>query len=183
VSDKLALDVFSDGDGQLALPVEAFRRILRPTGCRLDPMEGFPVVWRYTDSQDGRTGVVLNVPGLLNGGAMSISSRGWLYEAERDGGYAALFLPGSPKRMRLNETRHKVLTPETSRGPLFPPEWPKEAVLRVVRVRFSTIVVLNADYLLSQVPQLPAGPAPPVPAPEPAPAPEAAPDAGGAPTP
>jgi len=178
VSDKLALDVFSDGDGQLALPVEAFRRIIRPTGCRLDPMDGFPTVWRYTDSQAGRSGVVLNVPGLLNGGPMSISTRGWMYEAERDGGYAALFLPGSPKRLRLPDTRYKLLTPESSRGPLFPEGWPREAVLQVIRVRFSTIVVLNADYLLAQVPKAPPAVVPPAPpAAEPAVEPPSAPPA------
>jgi hypothetical protein len=158
------MDVFSDGDGQLALPVAPFRNILRPTGCRLDPMEGFPVVWRYTVGPQDRQGVVLNVAGLLNGGPISISSRGWLYEAERDGRFLALFMPGSPKRLRLGGMRYKVLSPETARTPLYPEGWPKQAVQRVVRVRFRTIVVLNAEYLLAQVPQL----APPAAAPEPA---------------
>lgn len=155
MSDAQAMDVFSEGGGQLALPVAPFRSILRPTGCRLDPMEGFPVVWRYTMEPQGRQGVVLNVAGLLNGGPMSISSRGWLYEAEREGRLVALFMPGNPKRLRLGEVRHKVLAPETARTPLYPETWPKEAVQRVLRVRFRTIVVLSAEYLLAQVPRLP----------------------------
>jgi hypothetical protein len=133
-------------------------------------MDGFPVVWRYTDPQSNRSGVVLNVPGLLNGGAMSISTRGWLYEVEREGRLAALFLPGSPKRLKLAEKGYRVLAPEASRTPLLPQGWPKEAVKRVIRVRFSTIVVLSAEYLLAQVPLPPMPPAPP-PAPT---APEAA---------
>jgi hypothetical protein len=165
MSDKQAVDVFTEDDGHLALPVEPFRRILRPTGCRLDPIDGFPVVWRFTEGQGGQSGVVLNVLGFLNGGAMSISSRGWLYETERDGHPVALFLPGGPKRMRLSETRYKVLTAEAGGAPLFPAAWPKEAVLRVIRVRFRTIIVLNAEFLLAQVPRLP----PPAVAPAPAP--------------
>jgi hypothetical protein len=165
MSDKQAVDVFTDDDGHLALPVEPFRRIFRPTGCRLDPIEGFPVVWQFTEGKGGRSGVVLNVLGFLNGGAMSISSRGWLYETERDGRQVALFLPGSPKRMRLSETRYKVLAPEPAGAPLFPAAWPKEAVLRVIRARFRTIVVLNAEFLLAQVPRLTASAVTPAPAP------------------
>lgn len=163
--DKLAMDVFSDDEGNLALPVAPFRRILRPTGYRLDPIDGFPVVWKFTESQQGPSGVVLNVPGFLNGGAMSISSRGWLYETGRDGRSVALFLPGSPKRMRLSETRFKVLAAGPGGRPLFPEAWPKQAVKQVVRVRFRTIVVLDAEFLLSQVPALPASAVAPVPTP------------------
>jgi hypothetical protein len=159
-TDKQPLDIFTDGDGQLALPVGAFQRVVKPSDCRLDPMEGFPVLWRYTDEKERRSGVVLNVPGLLNGGAMSISTRGWIYETQRDGGYVALFMPGNPKRMRLEETRHKVMDAESSRTPLYPAAWPKGAVRQVVRAKFSTIVILNDAYLLEQVPRQGAPPAP-----------------------
>ncbi len=156
MSDKQPIDVFSDEDGHLALPVESFRRIFRPAGCRLDPIEGFPVVWQYSEVEPGRGGAVLNVAGFLNGGTMSISSRGWLYEAERDGCSVALFLPGSPKRLHLGETRHRVLAPSPGGKPLVPESWPKEAVKQVIRVRLRTIVVLDAAFLLAQVPRLPA---------------------------
>lgn len=172
MSDKQTVDVFSDGEGRLALPVEGFTRIFRPTGCRLDPIEGFPVVWQYTTA-DGRRGAVLNVPGFLNGGAMSIASRGWIYETERERAHLALFLPGSPKRLRLAEAGAKVLAPGSSRAPLFPELWPKEAVLRVVHVRFrGTLVVLNTAFLLERVPHLPPpAPLPSLPIASPAPQP------------
>jgi hypothetical protein len=182
LSDRHAVDVFTDGEGHLALPVEAFTRIFRPTGCRLDPIEGFPVVWQYT-AAEGRRGAVLNVPGFLNGGTVSIASRGWLYERERDGQASALFMPGSPKRMRLSETRHKVVAPDSAGAPLYPEGWSKAAVLRVIRVRFRTIVVLDAEYLLAQVPHLPPlapGPgAAPTPPAEPSGDPSAAAQPGG----
>ena len=92
---RLAVDVFSDGEGLLGLPVPPFRRIFKLIGCQLDPIEGMPALWRYEDAAHGRTGVVLNVAGLLNGGAMHIGTRGWVYEAEHEGRYQGLYLPST----------------------------------------------------------------------------------------
>ena len=155
-SDKQPLDIFTDNDGQLALPVAAFQRVVKPADCRLEPTDGFPVLWRYTDEKERRSGVVLNVPGLLNGGTMSISARGWIYETQRDGGYVALFMPGNPRRLALESTRHKVVAQESSRVPLYPATWPKGAVQQVVRAKFANIVILDTAFLLEQVPRQPA---------------------------
>jgi hypothetical protein len=154
VNAKTELDVFALPEGNIGLPRARFPRVLPLTGGRLDPIEGFPVVWRFTHPEGGRPAVVINVLGLLNGGPISISTRGSLYEARDKGRLVGLFMPGAAKGYDLGAMRHKVLAPEKYKKPLYPTAWPKEAVAQVVRARFRTWIVLDPAWLLAQIHRL-----------------------------
>jgi hypothetical protein len=142
----------------LALPPEGFDWIGAVTGCLLTPLPESPLLWRFRNPETGDEGRLLNVPGLLDGALVSVASRGRLYVARRPGAALALFMPGKPRHAALVDDRRKDLNPETARQPLYPAHWPKAAILRVLRVRFRTVVVLDPGYLLARF-----GTAPPPP--------------------
>lgn len=121
----------------------------------LSPTPRSPVVWRYRDP-DGREGRLLNVVGWLDGGLVSVSTRGTLYLRKGGGMDLALYLPEAPKRVELGPKPPKVLSPEGRKKPLVPPQWPKEAVRQVIRYRLRTILLLNEDLLVDDLRNSPA---------------------------
>ncbi len=58
-------------------------------------------------------------------------------------------MPGAPRRIRLSETRHRVLPKDGKR--VWPAHWPEELVARVIKVRWRTVVILDEGYLLRRI--------------------------------
>ncbi len=134
----------------IGLERERFDAELQPSRLELIPEKRSPVVWQYR-SDEGETGRLLNVLGWLEGGMVSVSTRGTLYRKRGERGPLALFLPEAPKPLDLGAKPPKTLSPDGRKKPLYPAAWPKQAVQRVIRHRFRTIVVLDADTLLNEL--------------------------------
>ena len=154
VKTKTEFDVYKTPECRIALPRARLPKASLLSGGRLDPVDGFPVIWRFTPQDGGRPMQVLNVLGLLNGGAISISIHGTLYETRDRGRLTGLYLPGVPKTVTFGEKPPKVLSPEKYKKPLFPSSWPTEAVAQVVRHRFRPLVILEPSFFLAQIHRL-----------------------------
>jgi len=144
------------GSVWIGLNPDRFDRRRPSRGLELSPTPRSPIVWRYRDPDDGSQGRLLNVVGWLNGGMVSVSTRGTLYLHQGGGTDLALYLPEAPKDIELGPKPPKVLSPQGRKKPRVPPQWPKEAVPQVIRHRFRTILLLNEDLLLDELRDSPA---------------------------
>jgi hypothetical protein len=136
--------------GKVWIALERHRFAEERQVARLDlrPEPRAPLVWRFHDPEAGTSGRLLNVAGWLDGGLVSVSTRGTLYLRRVGRESLALFLPDAPKRIALGDKPPRTLATAGRRKPLFPDAWPKEAVRQVIRHRFRTIAVLDAEALL-----------------------------------
>jgi hypothetical protein len=138
------------GNLWIGLERDRFDAELRLAKLDLVPEKRSPIVWRFREGE-GETGRLLNVLGWLEGGMVSVSTRGTLYFKKTESGPLALFLPDTPKRLELGNKPPKTLSPDGRKKPLYPLSWPRQAVQRVIRHRLRTIVVLDADALLDEL--------------------------------
>ncbi len=139
------------GDTWIGLEPDRFEEERQPARLDLMPGPRSPIVWRFREQEGGAPGRLLNVVGWLEGGLVSVSTRGTLYLRKDKGGTLALYLPDAPKRVELGTKPPKILSPEGRKKPLYPDTWPKHAVRQAIRYRFRTIVVLDADALLAEL--------------------------------
>ncbi len=128
----------------------------RSTRLDLSPTPRSPLVWRYRDPKGGDQGRLLNVVGWLDGGLVSVSTRGTLYLRKGGGTTLALYLPEAPRRVDLGTKAPRILSPAGRKKPLIPPAWPKEVVRQAIWHRFRTILVLNEDMLVEDLRNSPA---------------------------
>jgi hypothetical protein len=146
---KNLLDVYRLRGVYLGLFREAFDRVLELEGFELTPVAGAPEVWEFRNPEAGLRGRLLNVAGYLHPEPVRLSTRGRAYLITRQDFTLALQFPGLPWRLHLNRTRHKPVALE-GRLP-YPDDWPRELVMRAIRVRFRTIVILDEAFLLQQI--------------------------------
>lgn len=94
---------------------------------------------------------MLNVVGWLEGGMVSVSTRGTLYLCKGESGRLAVYLPDPPKRIQLGPKAPVTLSQDGRKKPLYPRTWPRQAVHLVIRHRLRTIVILDTDALLKEL--------------------------------
>ncbi|MFI5399644.1 MAG: hypothetical protein ACHQZQ_01155 [SAR324 cluster bacterium] len=121
----------------------------RPVGLELSPHPRSPIVWRFRDGD--LHGSLLNVAGWLEGGLVSVSTRGTLYVRTVGGEARALYLPGPAVHVDLGPKPPRTLAAGERNTPLFPDTWPKTAVRQVIRRRLRTVIVLAEDTLLAEL--------------------------------
>lgn len=146
---KNVLDVYRVHGHNLGVFREAFDRVMELEGFELMPVAGAPEVWEFRNLASGQRGRLLNVAAFLHPDPVALTTRGRTYMITRQDFTLALLFPGASWRLRLNQTRHKTLALDGR--PLFPDQWPRELVSRVIRARFRTIVILNESFLLQQI--------------------------------
>ena len=128
---------------------DAFERVMELEGFQLTPVNGAPEIWDFRNPGSELRGRLLDVASYLHSAPVALNTAGRAYMITRQSFTLALLFPGMPKRMRLNETRHKELSLERKR--LFPASWPPEMVSRVVRARFRNTIILDEAFLLEQI--------------------------------
>ena len=143
------LDIYRVDDNRLGIFREPFERVMEFKGFEISQVEGATEVWNFRNSASGQKGRLLNVNGFLNEALNSISTQGRAYMITRQEFTLALFFPGKPRRIKLNQSRYKTV-PIEEKKPI-PPHWPREMVTRVIRLRFSNIFILDESFLLQQI--------------------------------
>jgi hypothetical protein len=138
------------GAFRVGLYRDGFRQVVHPAGFQLQPVARSPILWSFSDAHSGLQGRLLNVLGLLDGGVMSIAAAGLVYMLERGGETLGLYLPTVARTVQLPVQGLKEVNPAKTRKPLYPEQWPKAAVSRVIRYRLRSIAILDEAYLLRQ---------------------------------
>lgn len=151
IQRKNLLDVFRLTAGYIGVYRETFDRVTELDGFELTPVGDTSDTWEFRNPMTGQRGRLLDVDGHLSDDPIAINTRGRAYMITRQDFTLALLFPGNPQRIRLNESRYKVLHPEASRRPLFPPEWPEGLVAKVIRMRLRKILILEEIFLLKQI--------------------------------
>ncbi|HKI98494.1 MAG TPA: hypothetical protein VKB51_08495 [bacterium] len=146
---KNLLDVYRVHDAYLGIYREAFDRVMELQGFELTPVPEAPEVWEFRNPDEALHGRLLNVAGYLHPDPVALTTKGRAYMITRQNFTLALLFPGSPWRLHLNRTRYKLISQE--RSMLYPVEWPREMVTRVIRTRFRNLVILNEAFLLQQI--------------------------------
>jgi hypothetical protein len=129
----------------------------RADGIELSPHPRSPIVWRFRDGAAG--GLLLNVPGWLEGGMVSVATSGTLYVRTSGSGAQALYFPGRAVHVELGPKPPRTLPTEGRKVPLYPEAWPKNVVRQVIRHRLRTVIVLAEEALLAELGGTAAAPA------------------------
>jgi hypothetical protein len=145
------LNLHRMGKVWIALERDRFEEERHVARLDLRPDPRSPIVWRFHDRESGDSGRLLNVAGWLEGGLVSVSTRGTLYVRRTPRGTLALFLPDAPKRVILGDKAPRSVPTEGRRNPLFPEAWPNGAVRLVIRHHLRTLVVLDVEALLHEL--------------------------------
>lgn len=147
---KNLLDIYPIGNHHVGLFRDPFERVMELEGFELTPTQQASEVWEFRHLASGLRGRLLNVESYLEDRPLSLTVKGRTYMITRQDFTLALLLPGRPRRIKLSETRYKVVSGRNSRNP-FPVNWPEDAVNRVIRHRFRTITILEEGFLLRHI--------------------------------
>jgi len=151
IQRKNVLDVYRLAFGQFGVYRETFDKVTELDGFELTPVKDASEVWEFRNPLTGQRGRLLNVDGYLSENPVALNTQGRAYMITRQDFTLALLFPGRPQRLRLNQTRYKVLDPEKTRRPLFPDDWPREAIGKVIRIRLRKILILEEGFLLKRI--------------------------------
>lgn len=148
---KNLLDVFKINAVQLGIFRDPFDRVVELEGFVLTPVQGRSEIWEFKNPVTGQRGRLLNVGGYLGDEPVSLNTEGRAYMITRQDFTLALLFPGTPRRIKLNQTRYKIVPGDTGKKSLSPFNWPGELVARVIRLRFRNIFILEEEFLLRQI--------------------------------
>lgn len=146
---KNRLDVFPVHNTNLGVLRDTFDKVVELSGFHLKPVENSHCIWDFQHAESQEKGRLLHVEGFLGAGLVSMSVRGTAYMVTRQDFTLALLFSTQPKGMWLTEAKYKVLSKEQPK--LFPPEWPKEIISRIIRARFRTVIILDESVLLKEI--------------------------------
>ncbi|MBI3993982.1 MAG: hypothetical protein HY342_11965 [Candidatus Lambdaproteobacteria bacterium] len=146
---KNRLDIYRINGVRLGVFREPFDRVGELAGYSVRAVAGNPTCWEFSNPETNEHGRLLDVMGLLCGQHVKLSSNAMAYMVTRQGYTLALLFPGSPRRIRLNLVRFRILKEEKEFA--YPEEWPRELIARVIKVRFRQVVIINENFLLSQI--------------------------------
>ena len=146
---KNVLDIFQIGAFHLGVLREAFDWVEVLQGYELSPVSEHPEQWSFQNRQSGRKGRLLDMGGYLSADPIALNTQARAYMTTRQDFSLALLFPGSPKRIRLNETKYTQVPQRQKVG--LPEEWPTEMVRDIIKVRFRHICILDDAFLLQQI--------------------------------
>jgi hypothetical protein len=146
---KNLLDIYQVHAFRLGIFRDVFDRVVELKGFELTPVEGAPESWEFRIPETGQRGRLLNVGGYLSEDRVSLTTRGRAYMVTRQDFTLGLLFPGTPRRIRLNQTRFKLVPLQPK--PPYPARWPQGMVTRVIRLRFRNVIILEESFLLQQI--------------------------------
>jgi hypothetical protein len=144
------LDVHRLGDHLIGIFREQFDRIVTLAGFRLKPANADFTIWSFVDPDTGLEGRLLNVAGWLQDDHVALSTPGTAYLVRDAGRLLGLYLPPTPKRLKLTEANYKTVQAKPGH-PLYPDTWPKGLVVRVIRSWLYRVVIVDEKYLLARL--------------------------------
>ena len=147
---KNLLDIYPVGSGHVGIFRDPFEKVMELEGFELTPTENASEIWEFSHPDSGIRGRLLNVEGFLGDEPVSLTTRGRAYMITRQNFTLALLFPGSPRRLKLSESRFKVVAKDSDPGAVLA-AWPAAAIDKVIRHRFRNIVILEEAFLLQQI--------------------------------
>ncbi len=148
---KNRLDIHKINGVRLGIFREPFDRVGELAGYLVRPVAEQPTCWDFSHPDSAEHGRLLDVTGLLSGRHVSVSSSAVAYMVTRNGYTQALLFPPAPRRIKLNRVRFRIVKEQKEFA--YPPEWPRDLIARVIRVWFRDIIIINENFLLSQIDQ------------------------------
>lgn len=146
---KTRLDVHRINSVNVGIYRAKFNQVVDLGGIKLVPDDRTGCVWQFSHPGSGERGRMLHVDGYLGDNSVVMSGKGMAYMITRQQFALALAFPNSPRTMWLTEGNHKIL-PKNDVG-MFPPEWPREMIKSVIRLRLRKIVIIDESFLLRQI--------------------------------